>query len=170
MPRTTEPRAGSASWNARFADLDHGAIRISIEQVDRRRADEAGDEQRIWALVEILGGAFLLDATGMHDHYAIGHRCRFDLIVGDKDRGYAEFALDATDLGAHGEPQSRVEVRQRLVEQKQVRPLDQRPGERDALLLAARELARPPVEKSVDAHERRDLPRARLGLRCARPS
>ena len=45
-----------------------------------------------------------------------------------------------------------------------MRPLDQRPGERHALLLAAGELARPPVEKTVHSHERCDLPRAALGL------
>ena len=63
-----------------------------------------------------------------------------------------------------------VEVRQRLVEQQQMRPLDQRAGERDALLLAAGELARPPVEQPVDAHQRGDLARAALGLGFARSS
>ena len=107
--------------DARLVNLDHGAVGFPVEQVDRRRADEAGDEQCVGALVEIFGGAFLLDPAAIHHHHAVGHRRGFDLIVGDEDRGHAQFALDAADLGAHGEPQPRVEVRQRLVEQQQVR-------------------------------------------------
>ena len=113
---------------------------MAVEQVDRRRADEARDEQRCRPLVEILGRALLLDPARVHDDDAVGHRRRLDLIVGHEDRRHAELALDAPDLGAHRQPERRVEIGQRLVEQQQMRPLDQRAGERHALLLAAREL------------------------------
>ena len=46
----------------------------------------------------------------------------------------------ALDLAAHRQPERGVEVGERLVEQEQLRRLDQRPGQRHALLLAAREL------------------------------
>ncbi len=138
-PKPQDDRAarGAGQREARLVHVEHAAVGVSIEEIDRRRADEAGDEQRIGTLVEILGSALLLDPAAVHHHHPVGHRRRFDLIVGDEDRGHAEFALDAADLGAHREPQPGVEVRQRLVEQQQVRPLDQRAGERHALLLPA---------------------------------
>ena len=144
--------------------LEHAAVGDSVEEIDRRRADEARDEQGVGTLVEIIGGALLLDPAAVHHHDPVGHRRRFDLIVSDEDRRHAELALDAADLGAHREPQPGVEVRQRLVEQQQMRPLDQGAGERHALLLAAGKLARPPIEQDIDAHERGDLARAALGV------
>ena len=50
--------------------------------------------------------------------------------------------MDALDLGAHLQPQLGVEVGQRLVHQHERRLDDDRAGDRDALLLPARELAR----------------------------
>src|SRR5206468_6546307 len=47
----------------------------------------------------------------------------------------------------------RVEVRQRLIEQERVRLDDQRSRQRDALLLAARELARQAVTEVVEPHQ-----------------
>ena len=46
------------------------------------------------------------------------------------------------DLRAHARAEAGVEVRERLVEQEDEGLLDERPTERDALLLAARQLAR----------------------------
>ena len=46
-----------------------------------------------------------------------------------------------------------VEGAQRLVEQKDRRVEDQRARERDALLLAARELRRPPLLESAELHQ-----------------
>ena len=63
-----------------------------------------------------------------------------------------------------------VEVRQRLVEQQQVRPLDQRPGERHALLLSAGSWLGRRSSSAVDAHKRRNLARAAFRLSCVRSS
>ena len=83
--------------------------------------------------------------------------------MGDQDRGDAELALQAPDLAAHGQPQRGVEVGERLVEQQELRLLDQRAGERHALLLAAGQLAGPPVQQLLDLHQPRGLGAA-LGL------
>jgi chromate transporter len=53
------------------------------------------------------------------------------------------------DLDLHVEPQVLVERRERLVEQQDLRLDRERAGERDALLLPARELARPAVADSL---------------------
>ncbi len=59
----------------------------------------------------------------------------------DVDRRHAEIALDAGDLRAHLHPQARVEVRQRLVHQEDPWLAHDRAAHRDALALAAGELA-----------------------------
>ena len=57
------------------------------------------------------------------------------------------------DLGTHGQAQGGVEVGERLVEQQQLRPLDQGAGECHALLLAAGELRRPALQQLLHLHQ-----------------
>ena len=61
-------------------------------------------------------------------------------VVGDVDGGDAEPALQGADFLAQFDPDAGVEVGERLVEEQHVRVDRQRPAERDALALAAREL------------------------------
>ena len=51
-----------------------------------------------------------------------------------------ELALEVAQLDAHAQLQQAVEVAERLVEQERLRLGDEHARERDALLLAAREL------------------------------
>src|SRR5439155_12798622 len=76
-----------------------------------------------------------------------------------------DLLLQALDLAAHLMAQPRVEVRERLIEEQDVRPLDQRARERDALLLAAGELRGPPVQELRDLYERRRFAHALVALR-----
>src|SRR3546814_5833414 len=83
--------------------------------------------------------------------------CSFDLllIVGDVDRREAELLLQLADVLAHTPAQLGVEIGERLVEQQNRRLQHQRAGDRDALLLAAGELAGQPlanhIEPAIDA-------------------
>ena len=64
----------------------------------------------------------------------------------------------------------RSSARQRLVEQQHRRPHHQRAGQRDALLLPAREILHRPVGELFEMDELQDLLTRRLGLgrrRCA---
>ncbi len=81
--------------------LDGLGLGMTVEQVDRRRTNEARDKQRFRSLVEIIGRALLLDPARVHDDNAVGHRRRLDLIVGHQDGCDTELALDAPDLDAH---------------------------------------------------------------------
>ena len=76
----------------------------------------------------------------VHHHHEVGERERLVLAVGDVDEGNAEPPLQPPQLGAHAHAQERVERRQRLVEQQDLRMGDERARQRDALLLAAGEL------------------------------
>ncbi|MCY1301652.1 hypothetical protein D9M70_512770 [compost metagenome] len=64
------------------------------------------------------------------------------LIVGDDDEGEAEFPLQANEFELRFGAQVLVERAERLVEQQNLRPFYQRPGERHALALATGKLRR----------------------------
>ena len=60
----------------------------------------------------------------------------------DVDECRADVAVDLRELDLQPLPQLEVEGAERLVEQQHRRPLDERPRDRDALLLTAAELRR----------------------------
>ena len=105
-----------------------------------RLADEVGDELAHGVIVDLLRRADLSDDALVHDDDLVRERHRLALVVRDVDGGDADLLLDAADLGAHGNAQLGVEVRERLVEEQHARLDDQRAGKRHALLLTAGEL------------------------------
>src|SRR5579883_3378409 len=127
--RTFEPNAAIAA----DAALDH---------VHRRRTDEARDEYIVGAIVQFERHADLLDQAIVHDDDLIGHGHGFDLIVGDVHRRRLQALMQLLDLGAHLHAQLGIEIRQGLVEQKDLRVAYDSPPHGDALTLAAGELAR----------------------------
>ena len=122
----------------------------SLEEIHRRRADEAGDEPVGRILVELERRADLLDAAGIHDHDAVGQGHGLDLIVGDVDHRRGKLALEAGDLDTHADAERRVEIGKRLVEEKELGLPRDRASDGDALALAAGELARAAVEVAIE--------------------
>jgi hypothetical protein len=76
------------------------------------------------------------------------------------DESHAELALDQLELELHLPAQLEVERSERLVEQQHPRPVHERAGESDPLLLAARELARLAGFEAGEIDELEDLPHA----------
>ena len=95
------------------------APRACLEEVHRRRADEARHERR-WR-ARRRGPAACRPAGArpsfMHRD-AVTHRHRLDLVVRDVDRGRPELVLEPGDLGPHLHAELRVEVRERLVHEE----------------------------------------------------
>ena len=89
-----------------------------------------------------LGTVDLEEHAHAHDGDAVAHRHRLDLVVRDVDRRRAELALELRDLGAHLDAELRVEVRERLVHEEDLRVADDRAAHRHPLALSAGELAR----------------------------
>ena len=89
----------------------------------------------------------------MHDDDLVGHGHGLDLVVGDVDRRRLEALVQLLDLGAHGDAQLGVEVRERLVEQEHLRVAHDGAAHGDALALAARELARIALEERDQAED-----------------
>ena len=149
-------------------DLCHRPVAgddAGVEQV--RHAEEAGDERRARALVQLRGRAELLDAPVLHHGDEVGHRHRLLLVVRDVHERDADLALDAAQLHLQLAAQLEVQRAERLVEQQRARVVDERARQRDALLLAAGELGGAPALKALELDELEDLghAHARLGLR-----
>src|SRR5581483_11339654 len=141
------------------ADLQH-----RVENVHRRGADEPGDEEIGRDLVDLVRRPDLLDDAAVHDGDARRHGHRLDLVVGDVDDGLLQLVVQLLDLEPHLGAQLRVEVRERLVEEKDADVLDQRPPDRDALALAAGKLGGLPVVEVADLEELRRPVDAALDL------
>ena len=122
----------------------------AVQEIHGRRADEAGDEQVLRPIIKLERRADLLDQAVMHHHDPIGHGHGLDLVMGDVDGGGLEALVQFLDLGAHGDAQLGVEIRQRLVEQENLRIAHNGAPHRDALALAAGQLARIAVEQRVE--------------------
>ena len=116
------------------------AFDLALEEIHRRRADEAGDELVVRLVVEFERRADLLDDAVMHHHDLVGHGHGLDLVVGDVDRGGLQPLVQFLDFGAHRHAQLGVEVGQRLVEQEHLRIAHDGAPHGDALALAAGQL------------------------------
>ena len=86
-------------------------------------------------------------AGAQHDD-AIGEEQRFLDIMGDGQRRETRILPQLQELGLHGEACQRVELAERLVEDKEPWLVDEGAGERHALSHAARELMRIGVSES----------------------
>ena len=62
--------------------------------------------------------------------------------------------MQEDQLCARRDAQQRIEIRERLVEQKGLRFADDRPAQRDALALAAGQLRRPAIEDGAELERR----------------
>ena len=116
----------------------------------------------------------LLHDAVAHDHDAVGHRHRLDLVVGDVDRRAPDALVQLEQLGAHLHPQQRVEVGERLVHEEGDRLADDGPAQRHPLPLPAGELigvllqviGQPDAAPPTSLHPLRDA-RLRLTRRMA---
>jgi len=96
---------------------------------------------------------------------AIGQRHRLGDVVGHQQRGEAVMQPERFDQAMHLNPGEGVERAQRLVEQQQARRVDQCPGERDALPLAAGKHRRPVAGAVGETHLRKGFAGAVLRVR-----
>ena len=121
-------------------------------------------------LVDLDGRADLLDPAVVHHRDPVAHRQRLLLVVGDVDEGDADLALDPLQLELQALAQLQVEGAERLVEEQHLRQVDQRPGERDPLLLAAGELRGAAVRLGARGRPARARPRPGPRSRPSAPS
>ncbi len=148
-------RQAEAAVERRKPELVAFLHRSSRQDVHGRLADEAGHELVDRMVVNLVEGAHLLQHAEVHHGDALRHGDRLELVVGDEDGGATGLGVKAFQLDAHVGAQGGVEVRERLVHQKDVGVAHQRAGERDALLLPAAQLGRFAVEDVGDVEHLR---------------
>ncbi len=143
-------------------------VHPALEHVHGWISDERRDEAVSRAVVDLVRRRELLQLALAHDRHEVGHRHRLGLVVRDVQRRRPEPLLQALDLAAHRRAQLGVEVGERLVHEEDRRLAHDRPRQRDALALAAREVPRAAVEQVRDLERLRDLvARRRAGRPCS---
>jgi hypothetical protein len=129
--------APDAAWLDRAGYFAH---RPRLDEVHRRRAEEARDEEVGGLVVEFHRRADLHHLAVLQHDDLVGERHRLDLVVGDVDHRGAQVLVQLADLHPHVHAQRRVEVRQRLVEQEDLGVAHDGAPDGHALALAARKL------------------------------
>ncbi len=101
---------------------------------------------------------------GVHHCDRVGHGHGLLLVVGDVHEGLADLVLDPLDLDLHRPAQLEVERAEWLVEQQHLGAVDERPCERDPLLLATGELGGLLASLAAQLHQVQHLPDLRVDL------
>src|SRR5262249_33627618 len=83
----------------------------TLNEIHRRRAEEARNEARCGTVVDLKRSADVLNSALAHDHDAIGHRHRLGLVVRHINEGGLQPLVQALELGAHVDPQLGIEAR-----------------------------------------------------------
>ena len=160
MPTTSEllwrrtGRLRDLDLTALGAHTDHAAGALGdLARQQVRLTEEVGHERRAWTLVDLRGWAHLLDDAVVHDRDGVGHRHGLLLVMGDVHERDADLCLDPLELDLHLSAELEVQGPERLVEEEHVGLVDERARNRDALLLAARELSRLAPRHGAELHE-----------------
>ncbi len=132
--------------------------------------EEARDLERRGSLEDFFRCADLGDASVEEHGDPVGELERVVAVVRDQDRRHAEASEQRREFAPDACPRVGVEGREGLVEQEELRLRDDRTRERDALLLAARELGRTTLRVAVEADARQRAGHARTGLLPAYPA
>ena len=85
-------------------------LEFGVEEVHGWTAHESGDEHIVRAVVEGLGRIDLLQNALVHDCDATTHGHRFDLIVGDVDKGRPQLVVQLRQFRPRLHPQLGIQV------------------------------------------------------------
>src|SRR5574337_2154703 len=116
---------------------------------------------------DAVGRALLDDAALVEEADAVRNLARKAHLVGDEQHGEVVLVSEAADESQHLADKLRIQRRSRFVEQQHAGTHSESAGDRDALLLAARELAWEVKLLVGEADEPQEFDGARLGLRPA---
>ena len=124
-------------------------------------ADEVGNKAGGRAVVEGVGVVPLVQMAFVHHANHVTDRKGLQLVVRDKQRRRSGGLQDVAHLVRQALAQIDIEVGKRLVQQHELRARGQRPRQRHALLLPARELVRKPSTAAFQPHQLQGLGHAR---------
>jgi hypothetical protein len=158
LPDTVEPCARGHAAPLRGFRLQHALQDIVLDRGERCRTARARPG-KIHLPIE-------RDPASLDQQNPISQHYRFMHIVRHQQRGETMFAPKPFDELVHFDARQRIERAERFVEQKQLGPMHECAGERDALPLPTRELRGPVMRAAGQAHFAQG--RVRLVARRAR--
>ena len=161
-----QPDAALVQWQhpAGVGEFEAAIAGSQWQQVHRRLADEVGDEHVRWPLIKVVRCCDLLQHAVVHHRNPIRHRRRFGLVMRDQDRGHGAELLQPLDFRPQVDLLVTIQMRQRLVEEDELRIAHQRPADRCPLLSAARQHFDVPVGERVQRKQIEHLVDASLDL------
>ena len=116
-------------------------------------AEKVHHERRRGPIEDLCGRAALLDAAVVHDDHLVGEFECLLLVVRDEHARHADLVVEAAEPLPQLDPHLRVERTERFVEQQHLRSNGERPGEGDALPLAARQLRGLAATEALESHK-----------------
>src|SRR5215471_17297018 len=126
---------------------------VFLRQIHWRRSQKRRHERVGRVVVDVSRRADLANLTEVHDHDPVSQGHGLDLIVRDVDGRRGDTRLELLELFSSRGSEFCVEVRQRLVQEKDSGLTNDGPRQRDALPLASGELPWLAVEKFPDAEQ-----------------
>ena len=123
-----------------LAEVDHAKLAVASDQGAGELvggAGEIGDEQVGRPIIDLIRRAHLQQLAVAHHADAVAEHHRLGLIVRDIECGHAGLLENDAQIIAQPQAQFGVEVRQRLIQQQQLRPINDAARQRDPLHLAA---------------------------------
>src|SRR6266404_595729 len=135
-------REDSGTVSQRRFPLQRAATNHAIIDFASKQIGLSNELRRIrggGARIDFAGRRNLFEGSVAKQSDAIGESHGLVLVVRDKEESDADFALQGLQLALHLLAQIGVERGERLIEQQELRSIDERAGESDALLLAAAE-------------------------------
>ena len=104
-----------------FACLDSHHILFGVDDMSFKEVDfanEVSDKFVFRSVIDILRRTDLWDESLVHDDDSIGKGHSFTLIVSDVDGCDTDFLLNLSDFSSHRDTKLGIEVRERLIEEK----------------------------------------------------
>ena len=120
-------------------------------------SDKVSYERIFRLIVNIFRRTDLLDAAFRHDNNRVGHSQGFFLIMSDINESDTQVSVHLLEFELHFLSHLKVKSSQRFIEEKNLRLIDQRPCDRDTLLLAAGQGGDGSLLKSFEIDKVKDL-------------
>ena len=138
---------------ARRAMTIRSPVLDDLRGVDRRIGEHPRRQQALRPAIDVRGRPVLHDAAFVHQRGMAAEQQGLDRLGGGIDHRAVAAGEQLRQLVAQLLAQLVVEIGERLVEQHEIGVLDERPGDRGALLLAAGQLVRHAPQHRRDAHQ-----------------
>ena len=142
----------------RAAVFDAAVVHVHV-------AEEVHHERRGRLVEHLVGRALLLDLAVVHHHDVVGEFECLLLVVGDEHARHADLVVQPAEPLPQFDPHLRVERPEGLIEQQDLRPDGEGPGEGHPLPLPSRQLRRLAAPEPLEPHEPEEFVHAGRHLR-----